>query len=67
MLVIGTLLALGRFDELRMHVRSAIEEDGCLSWTRSKKCSCSRRSTASALLPAYGFRVLREVVEGRQR
>ncbi len=27
-LVIGTLLALGRFDELRMHVRSAIEEGG---------------------------------------
>jgi 4-carboxymuconolactone decarboxylase len=28
LLVIGTLLALGRFDELRMHVRAAIEEGG---------------------------------------
>ena len=50
LLVIGTLLALGRFDELRMHVRAAIEEEGC-PWTRSKKCSCSRRSTAASRPP----------------
>ena len=28
LLVIGTLLALGRFDEFRMHVRAALEEGG---------------------------------------
>ena len=28
LLVIGTLLALGRFDEFRMHVRAALEQGG---------------------------------------
>ena len=47
-LVIGTLLALGHWDELRMHVRAALAPDaaGALSRARCARCCCSRRSTA---------------------
>jgi len=66
MLVIGTLLALGRFDELRMHVRSAIEEDG-LSVDEIKEVLLQQAIYCGVPAANTAFEVLREVVEEAAR
>ena len=50
LLVIGTLLALGRFDELRMHVRAALEEGG-LSADEIKEVVLQQAITAACRPP----------------
>jgi 4-carboxymuconolactone decarboxylase len=62
MLVIGTLLALGRFDELRMHFRSAIEERG-LSVDEIKEVVLQQAIYCGVPAANTAFEVLREVVE----
>ena len=60
--MIGTLLALGRFDELRMHVRSAIEEGG-LSVDEIKEVLLQQAIYCGVPAANTAFEVLREVVE----
>src|SRR5262245_6560508 len=45
-LVIGTMMAIGRWEEFRMHVRAALVEGGLIAKT-SRRSSCSRRSIAA--------------------
>ena len=66
MLVIGTLLALGRFDELRMHFRSAIEERG-LSVDEIKEVVLQQAIYCGVPAANTAFEVLRAVVEEADR
>jgi 4-carboxymuconolactone decarboxylase len=61
-LVIGTLLALGRFDELRMHVRSAIAEGG-LSVDEIKEVLLQQAIYCGVPAANTAFEIVREVVE----
>ena len=49
-LVIGTMVALGQWDEFRLHVRAALAEGGFTPMTSRKSC-CSRRSIAACRPP----------------
>ena len=61
LLVIGTLLALGRFDELRMHVRAALEEGG-LSADEIKEVVLQQAIYCGVPAANTAFEVLREVM-----
>ena len=61
LLVIGTLLALGRFDELRMHVRAALEEGG-LSADEIKEIVLQQAIYCGVPAANTAFEVLREVM-----
>jgi 4-carboxymuconolactone decarboxylase len=65
-LVMGTLLALGRFDELRMHFRSALEERG-LSLDEIKEVLLQQTIYCGVPAVNTAFEVLREVVEEADR
>jgi 4-carboxymuconolactone decarboxylase len=62
LLVIGTLLALGRFDEFRMHVSAAIAEGG-LSVDEVKEVVLQQAIYCGVPAANRAFDVLREVVE----
>ena len=49
-LVIGTMVALGQWDEFRLHVRAALAEAASRPTTSRKFC-CSRRSIAACPPP----------------
>ena len=59
-LVIGTLLALGRFDELRMHVRAAIE-GGALSADEIKEIILQQAIYCGVPAANTAFDVVREI------
>ena len=61
LLVIGTLLALGRFDELRMHVRAALEEGG-LSADEIKEVVLQQAIYCGVPAANTAFEVVREVM-----
>jgi 4-carboxymuconolactone decarboxylase len=61
-LVIGTLLALGRFDELRMHMRSAIAEGG-LSVDEIKEVLLQQAIYCGVPAANTAFEIVRAVVE----
>ena len=61
LLVIGTLLALGRFDELRMHVRAALEEGG-LSADEIKEIVLQQAIYCGVPAANTAFEVVREVM-----
>ena len=63
LLVIGTLLALGRFDELRMHVRAALEEGG-LSADEIKEIVLQQAIYCGVPAANTAFEVVREVMGG---
>ena len=65
LLVIGTLLALGRFDELRMHVRAALEEGG-LSADEIKEVVLQQAIYCGVPAANTAFEVVREVIEAAQ-
>ena len=50
-LVIGTMIALGQWDEFRLHVRAALGRRRIFARTTSRKSSCSRRSIAACRRP----------------
>src|SRR4051812_2474327 len=54
-LVIGTLVALGQWDEFRLHVRAALTEGGFSPEDIRKSC-CSRRSIAAYRPPTMPSR-----------
>jgi 4-carboxymuconolactone decarboxylase len=62
LLVIGTLVALGRFDEFRMHVRAAIAEGG-LSVDEIKEVVLQQAIYCGVPAANTAFEALREVVE----
>jgi 4-carboxymuconolactone decarboxylase len=61
-LVIGTLLALGRFDELRMHVRAALEAGG-LSVDEIKEILLQQAIYCGVPAANAAFEIVREVGE----
>ena len=61
LLVIGTLLALGRFDKLRMHVRAALEEGG-LSADEIKEIVLQQAIYCGVPAANTAFEVVREVM-----
>jgi 4-carboxymuconolactone decarboxylase len=61
-LVIGTLLALGRFDELRMHVRAAIEAGG-LSVDEIKEILLQQAIYCGVPAANTAFEIVREIGE----
>jgi 4-carboxymuconolactone decarboxylase len=61
-LVIGTLLALGRFDELRMHVRAAIEAGG-LSVDEVKEILLQQAIYCGVPAANTAFEIVREIGE----
>jgi 4-carboxymuconolactone decarboxylase len=63
LLVIGTLLALGRFDELRMHVRAAIDA-GALSVEEIKEVLLQQAIYCGVPAANTAFEIVRDVVEG---
>ena len=61
-LVIGTLVALGRFDELRMHVRAALQEHG-LSVEDIKEVLLQQAIYCGVPAANRGFELVQEVVQ----
>ena len=61
-LVIGTTIALGRWEELRLHVRAAISEDG-LSLDDIKEVVLQQAVYCGVPAANTAFDVVREVVE----
>jgi 4-carboxymuconolactone decarboxylase len=59
-LVIGTLVALGRFDELRMHARAALEHGG-FSENDLKEIVLQQAIYCGAPAANSAFEILREV------
>jgi 4-carboxymuconolactone decarboxylase len=64
-LVIGTLVALGRFDELRMHVRAALE-DGGLSVDEIKEVVLQQAIYCGVPAANTAFEVVREALESKE-
>jgi 4-carboxymuconolactone decarboxylase len=64
-LVIGTLVALGRFDELRMHVRAALE-DGGLSVDEIKEIVLQQAIYCGVPAANTAFEVVREALESNE-
>jgi 3-oxoadipate enol-lactonase/4-carboxymuconolactone decarboxylase len=62
LIVIGTLLALGRFDELRMHVRAALEA-GDLSMDEIKEVLLQQAIYCGVPAANTGFEALRGIIE----
>jgi 4-carboxymuconolactone decarboxylase len=62
LIVIGTLVALGRFDELRMHVRAALEDNG-LTVGEIKEVILQQAIYCGVPAANTAFEVVREVVE----
>jgi 4-carboxymuconolactone decarboxylase len=62
LLVIGTLIALGRLDEFRLHVRAAIEEGG-LAVGEIKEVILQQAIYCGVPAANSAFEVVREVVE----
>jgi 4-carboxymuconolactone decarboxylase len=62
-LVIGTLLALGRWSEFRMHVRAALGEDG-LSVDVLKEIVMQQAVYCGVPAANAALEVIREVVDG---
>src|SRR5215211_332349 len=62
LLVIGTLVALGRFDEFRMYVRAAIAEGG-LSVDEIKEVVLQQAIYCGVPAANTAFEVVREVLE----
>jgi 4-carboxymuconolactone decarboxylase len=62
MLVIGTTIALGRWEELRLHVRSALEQDG-LSVDEIKEVVLQQAIYCGVPAANAAFEVVREVVD----
>ena len=62
LLVIGTLVALGRFDELRMHVRAALQEHG-LSVEDIKEVLLQQAIYCGVPAANRGFELVQEVVQ----
>jgi 3-oxoadipate enol-lactonase/4-carboxymuconolactone decarboxylase len=60
LIVIGTLLALGRFDELRMHVRAALDA-GDLSIDEIKEVLLQQAIYCGVPAANTAFEVLREI------
>jgi 3-oxoadipate enol-lactonase/4-carboxymuconolactone decarboxylase len=60
LIVIGTLLALGRFDELRMHVRAALDA-GDLSIVEIKEVLLQQAIYCGVPAANTAFEVLREI------
>jgi 3-oxoadipate enol-lactonase/4-carboxymuconolactone decarboxylase len=60
LIVIGTLLALGRFDELRMHVRAALDA-GDLSVDEIKEVLLQQAIYCGVPAANTAFEVLREI------
>jgi 4-carboxymuconolactone decarboxylase len=66
-LVIATLVAIGRFEELRMHLRAALHEaEGRLSVEEIKEILLQQSVYCGVPAGNAAFAVLREVVEGSQ-
>jgi 4-carboxymuconolactone decarboxylase len=61
-LVIGTTIALGRWEELRLHVRAALEQDG-LSVDEIKEIVLQQAIYCGVPAANTAFDVVREVVE----
>ena len=66
LLVIGTLVALGRFEELRMHVRAALQEHG-LSVEDIKEVLLQQAIYCGVPAAHRGFEVVREALEDIER
>ncbi len=62
LIVIGTLLALGRFDELRMHVRAALEA-GDLSMDEIKEVLLQQAIYCGVPAANSAFEALRGIIE----
>jgi 3-oxoadipate enol-lactonase/4-carboxymuconolactone decarboxylase len=62
LIVIGTLLALGRFDELRMHVRAALEA-GDLSMDEIKELLLQQAIYCGVPAANTAFEALRGIIE----
>ncbi len=62
LIVIGTLLALGRFDELRMHVRAALEA-GDLSMDEIKEVLLQQAIYCGVPAANTAFEALRGIIE----
>ena len=62
LLVIGTLVALGRFDELRMHVRAALQEQG-LSVEDIKEVLLQQAIYCGVPAANTAFEVVRDVMQ----
>ncbi len=63
LIVIGTLVALGRFDELRMHVRAALQ-DGGLSIDEIKEVLLQQAIYCGVPAANAAFDALREIIAG---
>jgi 4-carboxymuconolactone decarboxylase len=63
-LVIGTLLALGRFDELRLHVGAAIAS-GALSVDEVKEVILQQAIYCGVPAANTAFEMVRELAEGK--
>ena len=55
-LVIGTMIALGQWDEFRLHVRRGAAPKAAFPRPTSRKSSCSRRSIAACRPPTMPSR-----------
>jgi len=66
LLVIGTLVALGRFEELRMHVRAALHEHG-LSVEEIKEVLLQQAIYCGVPAANRAFEVVREALEQIER
>jgi 4-carboxymuconolactone decarboxylase len=62
-LVLGTLVALGRFDEFRMHARAALEHGG-LSADQLKEIVLQQAIYCGVPAANSAFEILREVCAG---
>jgi 4-carboxymuconolactone decarboxylase len=62
LLVIGTMLALGRFDELKMHVRAALAE-GSLSKDEIKEVILQQAIYCGVPAANTAFEAVREIVD----
>jgi 4-carboxymuconolactone decarboxylase len=63
-LVLGTLIALGRFDEFRMHARAAMSQGGC-SENDLKEIVLQQAIYCGVPAANTAFDVLREVIASR--
>ena len=62
LLALGTLVALGRFDELRLHVRGALQEDG-LSLEEIKEVVLQQAIYCGVPAANTAFAIVRGVIE----
>jgi 4-carboxymuconolactone decarboxylase len=65
LIVLGTLIALGRWEELAMHARAALD-DGGVSAADLKEVALQQAIYCGVPAANQAFEIIREVVEGRE-